>query len=306
MAMDSRSASVSWACLRGATAARVNSFSGAVTHFVGPQGEFYLKRKLGLPQIAVEIEVLGILAGQGAPVARPVGAQDGLAYVIDHGDVYCLYAALPGAPCDSAVLRDDVATVTAIGSALGRLHVALRRCYAVAGLETFTDPVQRIVTALRHEQGGPCDVDRLVAIAATLDSTDALPRGLIHRDFHAGNVLFDRGRVAGILDFDSVMRGPRLFDPCYLATSILMSGFSGDANEARWFGVLRAALCGYRSVVPLTAIEDANVFTMLAVIQMIFIVFCLRTHRPEMALQNERALFWLARHRAELERHLLS
>jgi prepilin-type processing-associated H-X9-DG protein len=65
-----------------------------------------------------------------------------------------------------------------------------------------------------------------------------LPIQLIHRDAHPANMLFLDGRISGWLDFELIVRGPRLFDLCYCATSILMNGMD-DPDNARWLTLLK-------------------------------------------------------------------
>lgn len=42
---------------------------------------------------------------------------------------------------------------------------------------------------------------------------------LLHGDFHSGNVVYKKNRLIGIIDFDNVSYGPRVFDIAYAAPS---------------------------------------------------------------------------------------
>jgi Ser/Thr protein kinase RdoA (MazF antagonist) len=143
-------------------------------------------------------------------------------------------------------------------------------------------------------------VERLDTLVGSLRSTGMLPQALIHRDLHPRNMLFQDGHLSGVLDFDLMMRGPRIFDPCYCATSMLVVRFANEADRAYWFGLLRAVFAGYCRFVPLTAEEQSGIFTMVAVIHLIFILYWLRAHRPDAALLNQGALFWLHQNRQGL------
>lgn len=61
-----------------------------------------------------------------------------------------------------------------------------------------------------------------------------LPKHMIHRDFHPGNVLFKDDRLSGIVDFELTVKGIRIFDPCYLATSILVSCIDDKKKLDQW------------------------------------------------------------------------
>jgi Ser/Thr protein kinase RdoA (MazF antagonist) len=299
--MDTTLAMANWGCLKGATVTQVDSFSGTVTRFVSPHGQFYLKRKQSMTQVSRELRVLHILAGEHLPVALPLLTHDQLPYVADGSGVFCLYAALPGTPYQDVVSRQDLIKATALGAAIGQLHMAFAQCESLEGFATFGDPSRAIVAALRAERPEGCDVEHLDTIVATLRSTDALPQTFIHRDPHPGNLLFADGQLSGVLDFDLMMRGPRLFDPCYCATSMLIARFTDEADRTDWFDVLRAIFAGYCRLVPLTVAEQSSMFTMLTVIQLIFISSSLRTHRPDVARMNQRALFWLNDNRQLIE-----
>ena len=299
--MDTTVAMASWSCLHGATATQVDTVSGTVMRFVSPHGQFYLKRKPSLPLVAREVRVLTILAGAHLPVTLPLLTHARQPYVADGSGVFCLYAALPGTHYHDGAVYQDLTKATALGVALGQLHLALAQCEHLAGFATFGDPRRGLMAALRAERPGVCDVEHLDTLVTTLHSPAALPQTVIHRDPHPGNLLFEGGQLSGVLDFDCMMRGPRLFDPCYCATGMLVARFADEAYRATWFDVVRALFAGYRRVVPLTAAEQSGMFTMLALIQLIFIASALRTHRPDTARLNQRALLWLNDNRQPLE-----
>jgi Ser/Thr protein kinase RdoA (MazF antagonist) len=114
------------------------------------------------------------------------------------------------------------------------MHLALTQCESVEGFATFGDPVRALVAALRTERSGTCDVEQLATIAATLRPVATLPQTVIHRDPHPGNMLFEDGYLSGVLDFDLMMRGPRIFDPCYCATSMLLAQFLDERHREYW------------------------------------------------------------------------
>jgi Ser/Thr protein kinase RdoA (MazF antagonist) len=149
------------------------------------------------------------------------------------------------------------------------------------------------------EHGADClDVEAVSAAVADFEAKitplyERLPKHLIHRDPHPANMLFDGGELSGILDFDLVMRGVRIFDPCYCATSILVGGFGQPEQRAVWSGIFGALLGGYEQHVPLTDAEREAVLPVLMSIQLLFIAFSLNVGNPGAAKCNERVLGWL-------------
>ena len=67
---------------------------------------------------------------------------------------------------------------------------------------------------------------------------DVLPVGLIHRDVHFGNFLFDEGEFSGYIDFDLSQRNIRLFDLCYFMLGLLSEEEAIEISYDEWFVVL--------------------------------------------------------------------
>lgn len=54
---------------------------------------------------------------------------------------------------------------------------------------------------------------------------------IVHFDFNPANILIDDGRISGVVDWDGVMAGDRIFD---LVTLLFYSGEDGHARQALW------------------------------------------------------------------------
>ena len=61
---------------------------------------------------------------------------------------------------------------------------------------------------------------------------DKLPKQLVHRNPHPGNILFENGEVSGIIGFDLSEINIRLWDPIYCATGIMSE--TGEENHEKW------------------------------------------------------------------------
>lgn len=82
-----------------------------------------------------------------------------------------------------------------------------------------------------------------------------LPRQLIHRDAHPGNILIQDG-LAGFVDFDLSERNLRFYDVCYAATAVLSDCFLDNSyNPESWLNIYRWIIAGYNDVQPLTEAE---------------------------------------------------
>jgi Ser/Thr protein kinase RdoA (MazF antagonist) len=123
---------------------------------------------------------------------------------------------------------------------------------------------------------------------------------LIHRDAHPGNMLFLDGELSGWLDFEIMVRGPRLFDLCYCSTSLLIYGFDDPVKRQAWHGLVRALVEGYDQVSPLTPVERGSIRLMQMCIEVIFISWFAHNNFPAPATRNIEALAWLYENPYEL------
>ena len=77
-----------------------------------------------------------------------------------------------------------------------------------------------------------------------------LPSGAIHADYFPDNVLFDQGRLSGVIDVYFGCDGPFAYD---LAIALTAWGFDGEGRQIS--GAAAAFQRGYESVRPLTPAE---------------------------------------------------
>ena len=139
----------------------------------------------------------------------------------------------------------------------------------------------------------PLDPIHSALEAGLADYYPALPKQLIHRDAHPGNMLFQDGKLTGWLDFEIMLRGPRLFDLGYCATSLWVSGMDDPAKHQTWFSLLAALVEGYESVSPLEPVEHQALKTILLSVEVIIIAFFARLDHPVAVNHNVQALVWL-------------
>ena len=80
------------------------------------------------------------------------------------------------------------------------------------------------------------------------------PPVLVHGDYHFGNMLFDGGRVAAVVDWEIAQLGQPLLDPCCISLSHVTADsvremYGADPDDYRWYLALTyykyAAIFGY-------------------------------------------------------------
>lgn len=272
---------------------------GKVVHLRGSSGHYVLKRRPSAEHAVREAAVLGHLRGQGLPVPEHVRTVRGEPFTSagdESREVVCLYRALPGSHYESFDGKQGVLHARQVGSALGLLHVGLAEVPSLSGFDRYGPEAQ-----LFEELGGAAgayDLERVERIAARRSSSAILPEQLIHRDFHLYNLLFCDGRPSGYLDFDMLMRGPRLFDVCYCSIETLAKRFDEPSFPDYWFRVLGAIIKGYTELVPLTAAERKSVVSLMVEIQLLLMHHFRADPIP--GKNAERVLHWL-----DERRHLI-
>jgi homoserine kinase type II len=146
---------------------------------------------------------------------------------------------------------------------VGRAGAALAKFHLTAGdfAGRRANPVGPVVWQALLERSASAaktveDRDLVAGCRQALDRigdpfTDDLPSGAIHADYFPDNVLFEDGRVSGVIDVYFGCDGPFAYD---LAIAMTAWGFDGEGREIA--GAAEAFRHGYESVRLLTVAED--------------------------------------------------
>jgi Ser/Thr protein kinase RdoA (MazF antagonist) len=204
---------------------------GSGLRLVTPLGAVHVRRRR-TDRVDGEVFVLANLAGAGLPVTVPLLDEAGRSWRAWSGDAVWAYRELPGSflALDGP---DGIADGRRVGAAC-----------AVLGRALSEIPVTRA-----RRRGVP--------LRPGQRECAGLPTQVIHRDFHAGNVLFSEGVVTGYLDFDHLEVGPRVLDLCYAASSLLALMMS-RAGPDPWLSHWHSLVEGYSAEVDLTDLERSR------------------------------------------------
>ncbi len=224
-------------------------------------------------RILAEHRLLRWLGAQGLPFAvpAPLAATSGatLLPMLAQAGWYALFPWLPGEQLD----RRDPATITALGRALGRLHVALGDLPvalrpSLPGYSKLTaihpavpDPAALTVEQLQlpaTEQNARRFAlwQMVLAAMTTFIAADytGLPQQVNHGDFGPGNALAIGTKITALLDFEFATWDIRAID---LAAGVVMVMRSWEWPLAQSL-TLAAAFCrGYAEVQRLSTAEVA-------------------------------------------------
>ena len=107
-----------------------------------------------------------------------------------------------------------------------------------------------------------------------------LPRHIIHRDLHGGNMLFENGKLSAFIDFDISEINARLFDICYTMDFGVGNNISDEVTE-KWLESLKIFLSGYNSVSELTNEEIESLPYMFVSVQLLTTAFFSHYGKPK-------------------------
>lgn len=214
-----------------------------------------------------------VLAAQGFAASTPLPTRDGDEITETQG-AFVLMRRVDGRPLSrkERLGADCAGYGFQYGQGIARLHQALR------AVEADIHPYEQNLFAAVNECALPNIRRQNIELKDSFFDEyihnfgalfEKLPKHLIHRDPHPGNILFRGGEVCGFVDFDLSERNIRLWDPCYCATGILAEHWAAENAYKQFSALLSAILHGYDSVSPLTAAEKRAIYGVLCSIQMI-------------------------------------
>lgn len=289
-------------------------YTGQVFSVTTSYGKKYvLKEKKDMQKVNLEYRLMSILKALDLPVAVPKSNSRGEYCFEDNGKYYCLYPFLKGSAVIHFYTSDAEEQIKSFGSAMARLHLGLKRCgkieeYPVLDIydELFEESLPKI-----QQNSTDDEIRNVNRIAGELrvslmPKIRGLPQQLIHKDMHPSNMLYEGGKgVVGLIDFDSVEFGNRLYDICYFCAYILLGGFKDDEKRLKWFKLVRIFIKSYDSVSEITKEElDAFWYVLLSTLFFFAGVFH-SVWNTSTAKKTQNAICWVYENRKEIIKHIL-
>ena len=232
-------------------------------------------------QMLKNIRITKALAAQGFTAAKTLTTKTGDEY-IDGEQIFALYHSLPGSPLSKADRFGDNRCDFGYkyGQGLARLHAALKEVepdIMPDDTNLYKDVTEWALSNVQ-KQNEQWNMGLSAEFFEDYIQTfgklfDKLPKQLIHRDAHPGNILFHNGEISGFIDFDLSVRDIRLRDICYCSTGLLCEWRGVDNIEEKWPLVLEGILHGYDSISPLTPEEKQAVYYVLCSIEMVCVAY---------------------------------
>jgi homoserine kinase type II len=208
-----------------------------------------LYERLPTEELPFYLNLMAHLARSGCEVPAPEPDRTGALFSLLNGKPASLVAWVEGTPVDVPT----PAQCAAVGDALARLHTA-SAAYR-ARLTNRRGPAwwRQAARAVKPF----LDADQVALLDAELKfqtgfARGKLPKGAIHGDLFCDNVLFDRDRVAGIIDFGFAATDFFAYDLAITVNDWCVTGGNDPAVDA---GCAKALLDAYDARRPMTPDE---------------------------------------------------
>lgn len=277
----------------------VDSFSNSVSIITSQDNKkFVLKEQENLDKMKSETVLLSNIEKE-VPIAAPITTKDKNYFIEYENNYYILYPFLEGESFENHYDDKSIEKAKLLGETIGDLHSALKKInYKKCKKMNLVNEVTKWSKNIIEKNKEDFDYNFILEIIKLFEKEfvpiyDLLPKHIIHRDIHPGNILFKDNELSGIVDFELTVKGVRIFDPCYCATSILVGDFDNEVKRSQWINILFSLLGAYNKKNKLTQEELSGVVYVLYSIQLIFMAFSCTIDNYEAARNNEKVLKWL-------------
>lgn len=196
--------------------------------------------------------MMGHLAERGVPAPMPQAMRSGEVIGVLNARAAAIVEWLPGA----WLRTPDLADQRAAGRMLGELHKAIRGFPMTRPNALGPSSWREMIDVCGFRAKGE-DAEFLAQIEAEHDQVLAawprrLPSGVVHADYFPDNVLFNGGRISGVIDYYFACTDFFAYD---LGIALNAWGFKPDGAPDP--AAISAFLEGYEQVRPLTPEESA-------------------------------------------------
>lgn len=239
-------------------------------------GENYVMKVYNEPESLKRNIMINVhLESMGIPVGKILCTAKGEQYIEDNGQYFFVAGKLQGSNIISLKFGEKVAKE--MGEIIARLHIAFRSLEKSVELwnNRLLDEMNGWVRE-SFERSDFMNVSRedFELVVKNLErSYEELPDGLIHRDVHLGNFLFDGRKFSGYIDFDLSQKNIRVFDLCYFSLSILSEREKFEIDEEKWFEFTQNVFAGYNEIITLTSEEKESAVFVMECIELLFLAY---------------------------------
>jgi Ser/Thr protein kinase RdoA (MazF antagonist) len=266
---------------------------------------YILKTGKDVDSIRRHIAITNCLRRFGIPVAEIVPTLEKDALLIADGNYYLLSKRLPGKHIENIYDQDYCLFARRSGEVIANLHRALQvvqqeiQCWDNNLLDEMQGWIKAFFDASGYSLISQQEFD--ASVYALEKMSNFLPKQLIHRDIHFGNLLFENGDVTGYIDFDLSQINYRIFDICYFALGLLIDGFAYEDKSAKWFQMLKNIIQGYESISMMTCEEKQAAVSVMECIELLFTAYFFQNGNLALAENAANMFYWIRKNEKRIE-----
>lgn len=259
--------------------------------------KYILKTGNNMDRLHSNLTMIKTLSEQNVPVAEIIKTIDGIDYIIEDNAYFFISKKIEGEHLADIYSSNYSETAYLIGEVIARLHIAFRACQEKISCydNNFYGEITGWVSQTFRNKNITLIPDEILkACISELEQIyPNLPRQLIHRDIHLGNMLFQNNILTGYIDFDLSQINARIFDLCYMSLSFLVDNTDDQVKTEKWFVILGGLISGYNSAIPLSNIEKKAMPVMMVAIEMLFVAYFMSQNNVKLANGAAKMLLWL-------------
>lgn len=258
--------------------------------------DYVIKVNNNLESLKLNITLMKTLNECGVIVAHPLPTISNQDYVEYKGKYYLLMNKLSGTHILDIYQTDYLNIAYETGNIVAKLHTAFISCEQKITVwnnsildemsgwiyDTLELNNYRYISKLNFE--------------TTLNELKAcyneLPKQLIHRDIHYGNILFNNSEFSGYIDFDLSQRNVRIFDICYFLIGLLIDHEKSSEHIEKWYHIVSKFIEGYEMTNPLTKLEKESICCIMSSIELLFVAYFIN-NEDEILAQGAANLYYV-------------
>jgi Ser/Thr protein kinase RdoA (MazF antagonist) len=258
---------------------------------------FILKQCPELNEFNKSLWFSNFLTEKNIPVRHYLKTTDG-GYLTDYNGIsYCLMSKIIGSHIDP-YSGNSYETGRKLGRIVAALHQALHEAeppFKLLDSDCIFDLGGWIAGEIK-DKNIPVGDDIVKACLDSAPLYKKLPRQIIHRDMHLQNLVFEGDDFSGYLDFDICQKNARIFDLCYLGSSMLVGNYNKEKRFGIWQNIFYGVLCGYDEHLHLSDDEKAIIPLLMIMIELIFTAWYSRQGQPELVQNCTDMAQWCYEH----------
>ncbi|QVK17676.1 phosphotransferase [Mycoplasmatota bacterium] len=274
---------------------------------IGP--DYIIKSGKNLESAKRNLTIIKCLNEIGIPVAEIVPTIHGDNLVIVEDKYFILSKRICGRHTKNIYDMNYIDIAQESGDIIAKLHLAFLECQNKIECwenSLLTEMNGWIKDVFDSEGYSLVSKEEFLVTVRRLDEVySELPKQLIHRDLHFGNLLFEQGKVSGYIDFDLSQKNIRIFDICYFVLGLLIDCINDKEKINKWFIVLKNFIIGYERNISLTDNEKKSASCVMECIEILFLAYFTKNKDYKLA-QNAAEMFkWIRKNETMIQESFL-